>query len=104
VTTVDVRITGPASSGTLRLHNGLFGPATSAPHALSAKFQDGTLTGPWNVAEIRATVLGSVVREVLAAVAEADRAFSDDEARAQFVAFRAAIENGAEYDVFALEV
>jgi hypothetical protein len=103
VTTVDVRITGPAASGTLRLHNGLFGPATSALHALSAKFQSGALTGPWNVAEIRATVPGAVVREVLAAVDEADRAFSDAE-RARFVAYRAAIEDHAEYDVYALEV
>jgi hypothetical protein len=103
VTTVDVRITGSASSGTLHLHNGLFGPATSAMHALSAKFQDGTLTGPWNVAEIRATVPGTVVREVLAAVDQADRVFSDEE-RARFVTFCAAIEDSAEYDVYALEV
>jgi hypothetical protein len=85
------------------LHNGMWGPATSALHALSAKFQDGTLTGPWNVAEIKATVPGTVVREVLAVVDEADRLFSDEE-RARFAAFRAAIEDSAEYDVYALEV
>lgn len=73
MTTVDVRITGPTGSGTLYLHNGLWGPATSALHALSGKFMNGTLTGPWNIAEIKATVPGAVVREVLAAVDEADR-------------------------------
>ena len=72
MTTVDVRITGPTGSGTLYLHNGLWGPASSALHALSGQFMNGTLTGPWNIAEIKATVPGAVVREVLAAVDEAD--------------------------------
>jgi hypothetical protein len=103
VTTVDVRVTGPAGSGTLYLHNGLWGPATSALHALSGKFMDGTLTGPWNIAEINATVPGVVVRDVLAAVDEADPVFSDED-RARFVAFRETIEDSAEYEVFALEV
>ena len=37
------------------------------------------------------------------AVDEADQAFSDEE-RARFIAFREAVEDGAEYDVYAIEV
>jgi hypothetical protein len=108
MTTVDVyiqkagaRIGGP---GYLSLHNGLFGPATSALHALIRAYQDGTLTGPWNISYIEATVPGSVVRSVLAAVNPQDPQFREDRDREHFAAFRETIEDAAEYSVKAIEV
>jgi hypothetical protein len=91
---------GPES---LSLHNGLFGPATSALHALIGAFQDGTLSGPWHSSHIKATVPGTVVRSVLAAVDEGDREFRDGDLH-RFLAFRKAIEDSAEYAVEAIEV
>ena len=58
--------------GTLSLHNGLWGPATDALHALIDAFRTGTLTGPWHSSYIDATVKGVIVRSILAGIDELD--------------------------------
>lgn len=108
MTTVDVYIgraddpSSPHGPSSLSLHNGLFGPATSALHALADQFQAGTLTGPWNCAHIETTAPGTVIRAVLAAVDENDRAFRDAD-RDRFLAFRETIDDDAEYLIAAIE-
>jgi hypothetical protein len=108
MTTVDVYIqragTAIGGPGYLALHNGLFGPATTALRALIRAYEDGTLTGTWNSSHIEATVPGTVVRSVLAAVDPQDVGFRGDHDRERFTAFCEAVEDGAAYSVKAIEV
>jgi hypothetical protein len=53
-------------SKSFSLHNGLFGAATTALHALISQFQEGTITGPWHGSYIDTTVKGTTVRSILA--------------------------------------
>jgi hypothetical protein len=99
VTTVDVYIRKADGSESFSLHNGLFGPATTALHALVAAFQDGTVSGPWHSSYIDATVKGSVVRSILADIGQLD---SPGE-WARFAAFREAVDDEADYTVKAIE-
>lgn len=103
MTTVDVTITAADNSRRLSLHNGLFGPATSALHALAREFQNGTLIGPWNVADIDTIAPGTVVRRILAAVNEHDPEFRG-RGREAFTAFRAAVDDNSQYRIRGLEV
>jgi len=107
VTTVDVYIhragTAPHGPDSLSLHNGLFGPATTALHGLIDAFRDGTLTGPWHSSHIKATVPGSVVCSVLGRIDENDRDY-DGAVRERLATFREALDDSAEYAVEAIEV
>ena len=109
MTTVDVYIQKAAATiggpgYYLSLHNGLFGPATTALRALIRAYEDGTLTGPWHTSYIEATVPGTVIRSVLAAVDPQDLGSRGDHDRERFAAFCTAIEDGADYSVKAIEV
>lgn len=103
MTTVDVHIRRVGGPERFSLHNGLWGPATTALHALIHAFQDGTLAGPWHSTYIDTTAPGTVVRSILADVDQLDPEFRGEDG-ARFAAFREAIEDHAEYSVKAIEV
>ena len=66
MTTVDVRIERVGSGDRLFLHNGMWGPATSALHAFGRACQDGRIpSSKWNIAEINEVTTGAVVRQAL---------------------------------------
>lgn len=104
MTTVDVtirRIDGPA---VLYLHNGMFGPATTALHALIDAYLTGIIQGNWHSTYIDTTLSGATVRSVLAAVDEHDPEFWEESDRARFIAFRDSIDDNADYAIKAIEV
>jgi hypothetical protein len=102
VTTVDVYIKRVGGPGSLSLHNGLFGPATSALHALIRAFQDGTLAGPWHSTYIDTTAPGTVVRSVLAGIDDQDPELREDD-RARLASFREEVDDAADYSIKAIE-
>jgi hypothetical protein len=103
VTTVDVYIRRADGSDSFSLHNGLFGPATTALHALIGQFQDGTITGPWHSSYIDTTVKGTIVRTILAGISELDPPYHRPGEWARFEAFQEAIDDDADYTVKAIE-
>ena len=90
MTTVDVYIRRADGADSLSLHNGLFGAATMALHALITQFQDGTISGPWHSSYIDATVKGAIVRSILASISELDPPYHQPGDWARFEAFREA--------------
>jgi len=104
VTTVDVYIRKTDGSDSFSLHNGLFGPATTALHALIKAFQDGTINGPWHSSYIDTTVKGTLVRSVRADISQLDPPYHQPGGWARFTAFQQAIDDDADYTVKAIEV
>jgi hypothetical protein len=104
VTTVDVYIRKTDGGDSFSLHNGLFGPATTALHALISKFQDGTINGPWHSSYIDTTVKGTIVRSVLAGISQLDPPGHQPGDWDRLTAFREAIDDDADYTVKAIEV
>ncbi len=94
----------PCGSRRAGVHNGLFGAATTVLHALIREFQDGTISGLWHSSYIDTTVKGRIVRSVLAGVSELDPPWHRPGDWARFAAFRAAIDDDADYTVKAIEV
>jgi len=104
VTTVDVYIRKADGADSFSLHNGLFGPATTALHALIKAFQDGTVSGPWHSSYIDTTVKGTIVRSVLGGISELDPPYHQPGDWARFTAFQEAIDDDADYIIKAIEV
>jgi hypothetical protein len=104
VTTVDVYIRKADGTASFSLHNGLFGPATTALHALIGAFGDGTISGPWHNSYIDATVKGAIVRSVLVGISELDPPYYQAGNQARLDAFREAIDDEADYRIKAIEV
>jgi hypothetical protein len=103
VTTVDVWIRRAGGPDSLSLHNGLFGPATTALHALISLFRNGTISGPWHSSYIDTTISGYVIREVLVGIADDDPDFHPGD-QPRLAAFLAALDDEAEYTIKAIEV
>jgi hypothetical protein len=103
VTTVDVWIRRADGPDSLSLHNGLFGPATTTLHALISLFQNGTLTGQWHSSQIDTTIPGSLIRQVLASIAEDDPDFRPGD-QARLAAFLTVLDDEANYTIKAIEV
>jgi hypothetical protein len=91
-------------SDSISLHNGLWGPATTALHALIKAFQDGNISGPWHSSYTDTTVKGVIVRSILASIDELAPTYGRPGDWARFVSFRDAIKDGADYAVKAIEV
>ena len=103
MTTVDVWIQRADGPDSLSLHNGLFGPATTALHALISLFRNGTISGPWHSSYIDTTIPGSVIRQVLVGIDDDDPEFRTGD-QPRLAAFLAALEDEAEYTIKAIEV
>lgn len=103
MTTVDVYIRRADVVDSFSLHNGLFGAATTALHALIRAFEDGTISGPWHSSRIDTTVKGIIVRSILAGISELDPPGHRPEDWARFAAFREAIDDDADFTVKAIE-
>ena len=99
MTTVDVYIGRADGTDSFSLHNGLFGAATIVLHALIKEFQDCTISGPWHSSHIDTTVKGTIVRSILAGVGDLDPPWHRPGDWARFAAFRAAIDDDADYTV-----
>lgn len=99
MTTVDVYISKADGSDSFSLHNGLFGAATTALHALIRAFQDGTISGPWHSSYIDTTVTGTIVRSILAGIRELDPPSHRPGDWARFAAFQQAIDDDADYTI-----
>ena len=104
MTTVDVRIQRIDGPESLHLHNGLFGPATTALHALIDAYRAGAIVGKWHSTYIETTVSGTIVSSVLASVDENDREFRQETDRSQFIAFRDFVDENVRYAIHAIEV
>jgi hypothetical protein len=104
VTTVDVYISRTDGSDSFSLHNGLFGAAITALHALISRFHDGTISGPWHSSYIDTTVKGTIIRSILAGIGELGPPYHQPGDWARFAAFQEAIDDDADYSVRAIEV
>ena len=103
MTTVDVWIRRADGLDSFSLHNGLFGPATTALHALISLFRNGTISGPWHSSYVDTTIPGSVLRQVLADIADDDPDFRPGD-QSRLAAFLAALDDEADYTIKAIEV
>ena len=65
---IDVHVQRVGTSERFSLHNGLFGPATTAFHAVLDACRDGRATGKWSISHATVQLPGRVLREVLADV------------------------------------
>jgi hypothetical protein len=72
MTTVDVYTRKADSGAAFSLHNGLFGAATTALHALISAFEAGTISRPWPSSYIDTTVKGTVERSMVVGIGELD--------------------------------
>jgi hypothetical protein len=83
---MDVYIRRADGNDSFSLHNGLFGAATTALHALIRQFQDGT-----------------IVRSILADIGELDPPYHQPGDWPRLAAFREAIDDGADCTAKAIE-